>query len=311
MSTGIPSLDALLENNGFALGDWIALSGEPGTMKTVTSLKIVGEWLFHTPGNSAVIVSTETPAKSIKKQMIALGYDAEKVELLEHEYNQLTFIDAFSPPAKGGISTFPKSVIAAIKSALTKMGSKQREGHSLLVIDSMAPLWSHATVKSRDICQEIISSLKYEVDIAFITLQLAVGTGKSFGFGAEHLVDNLIHLWLLDEIGDQHVAFKILKARGQWHDGKFHYLEFDRNTKKIEVGKSFIIKGRFKSADEAMDSLQNTAMLEVQEVRNLIITKKMNAVIEAIGGKIDDKDKKTKFRREEAKQDEPSKDDEE
>lgn len=282
ISTGIASLDALLDKKGFTKGDWIGLIGEPGTMKTVLCLTMVKKWLYAKEGNCAIVVTTETDAKSIKRQMYSLKFDEKEMDEFINDYKQLAFVDVFS---KGGVDTRPSSIITAVQSHTVKM--RECGGEILLIIDSMAPLWNKAAVMSRDIYSQLITALRYQVDLAITTLQVSTTTGKSFGFGAEHNADDLIRVWLLDEMGDQKIALKVLKTRGQSHDGKWRYLSIDNDTKEMTVEGGFTIKGRFKSADEALDSLKYTNAQEIQETRNIILSKQLKELNENVAKLID------------------------
>jgi RecA-superfamily ATPases implicated in signal transduction len=65
----------------------------------------------------------------------------------------------------------------------------------LVVIDSLAPLWAHAPAMARLITYRLRQRLYRPSVTVLMTNQYAPTTGMTFGFGAEHIADAIIHMW--------------------------------------------------------------------------------------------------------------------
>lgn len=265
-SSGIPSLDSLLENEGFHVGDWIAFIGEPGSMKTVTCLTVSGEWLINNHGNCVIFVTTETDAKSIMRQFKSLGYNLDDYK----DNGQIAFVDVFS---KEGVDSRPESIIRKCNELIRNLEGFRKEygGNVLLVIDSLAPLWQKSPAMSRTVFATLSAGLKRRVDLCLITLQLSIGTKKGFGFGAEHGIDTIIRLGMYYD-GETKWWIHVAKNRGSRHETRIH--EFILNEDRVlEVGDRIVIPGRFHTVNEALENLKYDYVTSLQEERNELLKK--------------------------------------
>ena len=75
LSTGIHKFDKLIEG-GIPQGFFVALTGEPGTGKTIFSLSFIHEGLVH--GEPAIYVTTEESRDSIVRQAKMFNWDLEE-----------------------------------------------------------------------------------------------------------------------------------------------------------------------------------------------------------------------------------------
>jgi KaiC/GvpD/RAD55 family RecA-like ATPase len=88
-------------------------------------------------------------------------------------------------------------VMAAIEKAYEVLGVTEEGGKKdvLVVIDSLAPLWAHAPAMARLITYRLRQRLYRSNVTVIMTNQYAPTTGMTFGFGAEHIADAIIHMW--------------------------------------------------------------------------------------------------------------------
>jgi KaiC/GvpD/RAD55 family RecA-like ATPase len=266
-STGIPTLDAKFKKGGIHVGDWVGLVGEPGSMKTLTCLKMAGEWLSARDGNCVIYITTETDEKSIITQFKEFGYDIDECI----KAGTLAFVDAYSG-GSGRACMTPENVtrkVIEIKRDFVDKIKSDYNSYIMLVIDSIAAFYESAPATCRTIIRLLSRGLKNLVDVCILTVQMSIGTEKAFGFGTEHGVDVIIRTGLyFNEY--QKTWVQIAKTRGGNHDKHlFEYLVDDENN--IMVGNAIPIKGRFKDISEAIESLKFSSSHEVQEERNAIL----------------------------------------
>ncbi|WP_243671652.1 hypothetical protein [Vulcanisaeta sp. JCM 16161] len=66
----------------------------------------------------------------------------------------------------------------------------------LVIIDSLAPMWAHAPAMARLVTYSLRQRLYRPNVTVIMTNQYAPTTGETFGFGAEHIADAIIHMWV-------------------------------------------------------------------------------------------------------------------
>jgi KaiC/GvpD/RAD55 family RecA-like ATPase len=267
-STGIKSIDDLLERKGFSYGDWIGVVGEPGSMKSLIALTASGEWIQNDDNqkNSVILVLTETHERAVINQLLALNYHAG--EMIDS--GRLVIIDAFLGKS---IDTRTESIVNAVNRRAEML--RKKFGHDcniLLVIDSISPLWGDRAVMAGKYFAEVSKGLRLVVDLCFTTAQINVD-GRAFGRAMEHWVDSIIRTGIMEQDGEKRKWIKVEKTRGQSHNSKFHYLTVDEKTKEIYLDGTFSIKGRFKDTHEALESLKYDRSSRIQETRNSLISK--------------------------------------
>lgn len=132
LSTGVPGFDRLLEG-GIPQGFMVALTGEPGTGKTIFSLHFIAEGLKK--GEPCVYVTTEESRDSIIRQAGQFGWDFSS--LLE---KKLIIIDALMKEKEDQwslVNVTPEEVVQKIIDAKKVLGY----GKGRLVIDSVSTLF--------------------------------------------------------------------------------------------------------------------------------------------------------------------------
>jgi KaiC/GvpD/RAD55 family RecA-like ATPase len=106
----------------------------------------------------------------------------------------------------------------------------------LVVIDSLAPMWAHAPAMARLITYGLRQRLYRGNVTVIMTNQYAPTTGMTFGFGAEHIADAIIHMWFEDVEANKEIRrwLIIKKARLTNHYRKA--MRFD-----IEPGSGLVL----------------------------------------------------------------------
>ena len=287
ITTGIPSLDAIV-GGGLHAGDWVGIAGEPGSMKTVLCTKITGEWLVNNEQWCAIYVTTEMNGEMMLRQFKSLGYD-DKDNGIDCYINskQFAVIDACTP---GKTPATPEAISRKVVEWARSpdvQSYKQNGGRFLLVIDSLAPLWSHAAVKARDAFSTLVKNIKGIVDVVIVTLQWAAA-GHEFGWGAGHSVDMLIYTgtWYQDE---GKFWIQIGKSRTRKTRSRLFDLVLNGNN-ELAVGEPISIPGKYMTAREALESMKyyNRAQVldEIPRQRNALIDQQ-NKNIKDLADKIE------------------------
>jgi KaiC domain protein len=219
ISLGVEWLDYALQG-GVPRGTWTLVTGEPGTGKSILCIQAVGANVDAMP---VVFVSTETKFYDVVRQARQFGIDlSDAVSLTEvltgktkDVKTNLIIIDLFGltrqyrellrageegeeeskARAKSPLSM--EVVMAAIEKAYEVLGVGEEGGKKdvLVVIDSLAPMWSHAPAMARLVTYRLRQRLYRSNVTVLMTNQYAPTTGMTFGFGAEHIADAIIHMW--------------------------------------------------------------------------------------------------------------------
>lgn len=219
ISLGVDWLDYALRG-GVPRGNWLLVTGEPGVGKSVLAIQAVGANVDEVP---VVFVSTETRFYDVVRQARQFGIDlSDAVSLsdvitgrVKDVKGNLVVIDLFGlarqyrellrggedeegKKAKVSSPLSMEVVMASIEKAYEALGVTE-EGQVtkdvLVVIDSLAPMWSHAPAMARLITYRLRQRLYRSSVTVVATNQYAPTTGESFGFGAEHIADAIIHMW--------------------------------------------------------------------------------------------------------------------
>jgi len=217
VSLGVEWLDYALQG-GVPRGTWTLITGEPGTGKSILTIQTVGANVDKIP---VVFVSTETRFYDVVRQAGQFGIDlSDAVSLadvlagrVKDVKTNLVVIDLFGlarqyrellrASEEGGKKARAKSpldmevVLTAIEKAYEVLGVVEEGGRKdvLVVIDSLAPLWAHAPAMARLITYGLRQRLYRPSVTVIMTNQYAPTTGMTFGFGAEHIADAIIHMW--------------------------------------------------------------------------------------------------------------------
>jgi len=183
LSTGVPTLDALIEG-GIPRGFFIAVVGEPGTGKTILCIHFIARGILD--GDKNIYVTTEESRKSVINQAKQFNIDFEKAI----NEGKLIIIDALM----GGDEEWslknltPDELIELVLKAKKKLGY----GRARVVIDSLSAFWLDRPAMARRYAyhfKRIFSKWDFTI---MATSQYAITTSEAFGFGVEHVADGII-----------------------------------------------------------------------------------------------------------------------
>ncbi|TRM75870.1 KaiC domain-containing protein [Sulfolobus sp. E5] len=234
ISTGILAFDKLIQG-GIHQGFFVALTGEPGTGKTIFSLHFTAQGLKE--GDPCIYVTTEESRESIIRQARQFGWNFE-----EHIEKKLIIIDALMREKEDEwslISLNPEEVVNKIIEAKQKLGY----GRARLVIDSVSALFLDKPAMARKISYYLKRVLNKWNFTIYATSQYAITTSQAFGFGVEHVADGIIRFRRAIKNGELHRYIIIEKMRQTDHDK--HVWEID-----IVNGKGIVLKGKLEERRE-------------------------------------------------------------
>ncbi len=226
ISTGVPELDQALEG-GIPKGSWVAITGEPGTGKSILCLHFA--WAGLQSGDPVVYVTTEAEFRDVVRQAKQFGMNFDQYAIYDissskepEETPQIVVIDIFGllKIARQMAETFPtdsesvkkrrfaaldiQTLIAAIHEAYKILGvlksekAKSPARHVRLIIDSMSAFWADKPAMARKYSYELKIATHRENVTAYLVSQYAMTTKSTFGFGLEHIADGVFHLWMDD-----------------------------------------------------------------------------------------------------------------
>ena len=226
VSTGIRELDDALEG-GVPRGSWVAVTGEPGTGKSILCMHFA--WAGLHAGDPVVYVTTEAEFRDVIRQARMFGMDFEKLKTYDiasraepGETPNIVVIDIFgllkiarqlSESQEGGEEVARRrrfavldieTLTAAIHEAYRILGVLREEKartpyrHVRLIIDSISAFWADKPAMARKYSYELKIATHRENVTAYLISQYAMTTKSTFGFGLEHIADGVLHLWMED-----------------------------------------------------------------------------------------------------------------
>jgi KaiC domain protein len=230
VSTGIRELDDALEG-GVPKGSWVAITGEPGTGKSILCMHYA--WASLQAGDPVVYVTTEAEFRDVVRQARMFGMDFETRRVYDissreepTETPEIVVIDIFGllKIARQLTESFEASsesikeavkkkryaaldiqtLIAAIHEAYRILGVLREEKakspyrHVRLIIDSMSAFWADKPAMARKYSYDLKIATHRENVTAYLVSQYAMTTRSTFGFGLEHIADGVFHLWIED-----------------------------------------------------------------------------------------------------------------
>jgi KaiC domain protein len=227
VSTGIKELDDALEG-GVPRGSWVAITGEPGTGKSILCMHFA--WAGLNAGDPVVYVTTEAEFRDVVKQARMFGMDYfEKFKIHDiggraepGETPNIVVIDIFGllkiarqlseNQEEGEVGAKRRwyatlsieTLTAAVHEAYKLLGVLKEEKartpykHVRLIIDSISAFWADKPAMARKYSYDLKIALHRENVTAYLVSQYAMTTKSTFGFGLEHIADGVLHLWMDD-----------------------------------------------------------------------------------------------------------------
>lgn len=183
LSTGVPGFDGLV-GGGIPRGFLVAVTGEPGTGKTIFSIHFIAQGVEE--GDKCVYVTTEESRESIVKQAGQFGIDFPKAM----EEGGLLIIDALmgleDPWSLKSLDV--EELVNKVVEAKKALGY----GRSRLVIDSLSAFWLDRPAMARRYSYLVKKVLaKWDFTVLAVS-QYAITTSDAFGFGLEHIADGIV-----------------------------------------------------------------------------------------------------------------------
>lgn len=254
LSTGIREFDKLIAG-GIPEGFFVAVTGEPGTGKTIFALHFTAEGLRV--GEKCIYVTTEESRESIIKQAEMFGWDFQP----HIDSGRLIIIDALMKEKEDPWclrEVTPEELVQKIIAAKQSLGW----GSARLVIDSISAFFLDKPAMSRKYSYYIKRVLHKWNFTIIATSQYAVTTSMAFGFGVEHVADGIVRFRREVKSGVLRRYVIIEKMRQTPHDR--HLWEID-----ILDGKGIVLLRRTESRreDYAIPESVKEAIVKSEEKR--------------------------------------------
>jgi len=247
LSTGIPDFDRLIEG-GIPLNFFVAVTGEPGTGKTIFSLHFIANGLKE--GNPCIYVTTEESRDSIISQARQFGWDFE-----EYLDKKLIIIDALMKEKDDKwsiIEMTPEELVNKVIEAKQFLG----KGEGRLVIDSVSALFLDKPAMARKITYYLKRVLhKWHLTI-YATSQYAITTSSAFGFGVEHVADGIIRFRRSIKDGKLRRFVMIEKMRQTDHDKYLWEIDIVNGKGIVLLGKVEKRKEDFALPEKVMEKIK-------------------------------------------------------
>jgi len=226
LSTGVEGLDKILAG-GIPRGFFVAVTGEPGTGKTILCLHFI--WRGILDGDKCIYVTTEESGESIIRQAAQFKMSLEEASAK----GKLIIIDALF--SKGESEWFLKSLdIEELVGKIIEAKRRLGYGRARLVIDSLSAFWLDRPAMARKYCyflKKVLSKWDFTI---MATSQYAVTTSQAFGWGAEHIGDGIIRFRRFIRSGRLRRYLLVEKMRQTPHDLRLYEI-------KIVDGKGLVV----------------------------------------------------------------------
>lgn len=182
LSTGIREFDGIIEG-GIPQGFFVAVTGEPGTGKTIFCLHFIEEGLKR--GDLGIYVTTEESMGSIVNQASQFGMKFKD----GLEKGRVIIVDAFMGSGEWSLRDLTvNNLVDTIIEAKRKMGY----GNARIVIDSLSAFWLDKPAMARRYSYYVKRVLSKWGFTVVATSQYAITTADAFGWGVEHIADGII-----------------------------------------------------------------------------------------------------------------------
>lgn len=183
LSTGVSELDRMLAG-GIPRGFFVAVTGEPGTGKTILCIHFIAQGVKE--GDRCIYVTTEESRDSIITQASQFGFDFSKAM----EEKKLILVDALmgleDPWSLRSLDV--EELVNKVIEAKKALGY----GRARLVVDSLSAFWLDKPAMARRysyFVKKVLSKWDFTV---LATSQYAITTSEAFGWGVEHIADGII-----------------------------------------------------------------------------------------------------------------------
>lgn len=245
ISSGVPDLDLMLDNQGFFKGTSILISGMAGTGKTSISASFAEAACKR--GDKTLYFCFEESQDQLFRNMESIG-----INLAKWEKKGILKVIATRPSFYG------------IEMHLLQM-YKEIESFepACLVVDPISNMASVGSFNEiRGMMMRLIDILKYrQITTVFTSLNSANQGFQESDGGISSLIDTWISVREIDNGDEQNRALCILKSRGMPHSNKIREFIMTKNgVQLVDVYKSStgILTGSARRADKAATGLRNS-----------------------------------------------------
>ncbi|MEM2875550.1 MAG: KaiC domain-containing protein [Candidatus Bathyarchaeia archaeon] len=237
LSTGVKEVDNLI-GGGIPRGFVVALTGEPGTGKTILCIHYIFNGVRER--DICVYVTTEESRESIITQAKQFNIDLEDAI----ERSKLVLVDALmGREDRWSLKSLDmEELVETVIEAKKQMGY----GRARLVVDSLSAFWLDKPAMARRysyFLKKVLSKWDFTI---MVTSQYAITTSDAFGFGIEHIADGIIRFRRSVKGGVLRRYLLIEKMRQTAHSLVMHELD-------IKDGKGLVILGPTHSRREDID----------------------------------------------------------
>ncbi len=210
---------------GIPSGFFVALTGEPGTGKSITCQHFA--WSGVLEEDKVIYVTTEESKESVLSQASQLGMDLRGAV----EEGKAIVIDALLGGDKWSLSSLdPEDMVEKVLEAKRELGY----GRGRLIIDSLSAFWLDKPAMARKYSYYIKKVFhKWDLTI-MVTSQYAITTSEAFGFGVEHVADGIIRFRRSVRGGVLRRYLMVEKMRQTNHDLRMYLIKIVPN-KGIEL----------------------------------------------------------------------------
>jgi len=169
---------------GIPRGFSVAVTGEPGTGKTILCIHFVAQGIRE--GDRCIYVTTEESRESIIVQASQFGFDFPKGT----EAKKLIVIDALMGTKEQWSlqSLDVEELVSKVIEAKKTLGY----GRARLVVDSLSAFWLDKPAMARRhsyFLKKVLSKWDFTT---LVTSQYAITTSEAFGWGVEHIADGIV-----------------------------------------------------------------------------------------------------------------------
>ncbi len=236
---------------GIPRGFMVAVTGEPGTGKTVLCIHFIAQGIQE--GDHCIYVTTEESRDSIVRQAAQFGFDFAGAI----RNRRLIMVDALT----GGEDSWSlksldmEELVNKILEAKRALGF----GRARLVVDSLSAFWLDQPAMARRhsyFAKKVLG--KWDMT-TIITSQYAITTSDAFGFGVEHIADGIIRFRRTVREGTLHRYLLIEKMRQTSHSIIMHEVN-------VVDGRGLVVLGPARERREDL-SLPRTVMDRMASAR--------------------------------------------
>lgn len=208
LSTGISELDKII-GGGIPKGFFVALTGEPGTGKTITCIHFIAQGIKE--GDKCVYVTTEESLNSIITQASMFNINFNKAI----NENKLIIIDALM--GREDEWSLKSLDIEEMVNKVIEAKKKLGYGRARLVIDSLSAFWLDRPAMARRLSYYVKKVLSKWDFTVLGSSQYAISTSEAFGWGVEHIADGIIRFRRIVKQGKLHRYLMVEKMRQTEH----------------------------------------------------------------------------------------------